>query len=170
MTRRLLLRLGSIAAIVAGVLRIGSSFLGYSDATPARELLYLTIDLCILFGLLTIYFYQYVELGKSGVVGFVVGVSGAAIIVGPDGAIGGVAMYPLGSALLLFGLSVIAIAGWRIALVPRYALVSWLLSLVFGSSTTVPGTPSAMFTLAGLAFGLGFLGAGLKIWSATSSA
>jgi hypothetical protein len=169
MTRRLLLRLGSVAAIAAGLLRIGSSFLGYSEPTPVRELLYLAIDLCIVFGLLAVYFYQYVELGRAGVVGFVVALSGAAIIVGPDGEIGSVPMYSVGSALLLFGLATIAIAGWRVALIPRYVLASWLLSLVLGIGTTVPGAPSALLVLAGLAFGLGFVGAGLKIWSSSSS-
>lgn len=169
MTPRLLLRLGSIAAILAGLLRIGISFLDYSEPTTARELLYLTIDLCIVFGLLAVYFYQYVELGKPGIVGFVVALSGAAIIVGPDGAIGDVPVYPLGSALLLLGLSTIAIAGWRVALIPRYALASWLLSLVLGVGTTVPGAPPALLVLAGLAFGVGFLGAGVKIWSSSSS-
>src|SRR6185369_3525949 len=100
---------------------------------------------------------------------FAVALSGAAIIVGPDGAIGSVAMYPLGSALLLLGLSLIAIFGWRAALIPRYALASWLLSLVFGLGTLVPGAPSVLLVLAGLAFGLGFLGAGLRIWASTSS-
>jgi hypothetical protein len=169
MTRGSLFRLGAIAAMSAGLLRIGSSFLGYTEPGPAREILYLTIDLCILFGLLAIYFYQYVELGKTGAAAFVVALSGAAIIVGPDGSIGSVPMYPLGSALLLLGLSAMAIAGWRAALIPRYALVSWLAALVLGAGTTVPGTPSALFLLAGLAFGLGFLGAGLKIWSSTRS-
>jgi hypothetical protein len=169
MTRASLLRLGAIAAMLAGVLRMGSSFVGYAEPSPMREILYLAIDLFILFGLLAIYFYQHVELGKIGAVAFAVALSGAAIIVGPDGAIGRIAMYPFGSALLLLGLAGIAIAGWRPARIPRYALISWLSSLVFGVGTTVPGAPSGLFVLAGLAFGLGFFGAGLKIWSASSA-
>lgn len=170
MTQRLLLRLGSFAAILAGLLRIGSSFLPYAEPTPTHKLLYLTIDLCILFGLLAIYFYQYAELGRAGLAGFIFALAGAAIIVGPDGSIGSVPMYQLGSALLLVGLAVIAIAGWRLACIPRWALASWLLSLVLGVATTVPATPAAVFALAGLSFGIGFLGAGLKIWSSSSSA
>ena len=68
MTQGLLLRLGAISAMLAGILRIGASFLDYSELTPAREVLYLAIDLCILFGVVTIYLYQHEQIGVFKVV------------------------------------------------------------------------------------------------------
>ncbi|NOT45469.1 MAG: hypothetical protein HOP14_12780 [Acidobacteria bacterium] len=170
MTPNVLFRLGAIAAALAGLLRVSSSFLVYSEPTVGRELLYLTIDLGILFGLLAIYFHQYVELGKPGVAAFVVALSGTAIIVGPDGFIGSVPMYQFGSTLLLGGLSAMAILGWNAARIPRYALASWLVSLALGIGSTIPGAPPALVAWAGLALGIGVLGAGLRIWSSASSA
>jgi hypothetical protein len=164
-----LFRLGAVASMLAGLLRIGTSFLGYGDTSPALELFYLGIDLCILFGIITIYLYQHVELGKPGILGFVAAIAGTAIIVGPDGYIGSVDMYPAGSALILFGLAVIAVVGWRPARLPRYALASWLLSVVFGLCSVIPGAPPVILALAGISFGVGFLGAGIKIWSKPSS-
>jgi len=165
-----LFRLGAVAAIVAGILRIVSSFIPYSDPTTVnQELFYLVIDLCILFGVLVVYFFQLVEVGRLGFAGFLLALCGGAIIVGPDGSIGVVSMYQIGSASLLLGLTLVSLAGWRAARLPRYALASWMLSTVLAVLGSFPGPPGVLLVLAGLAFGVGFVGAGVRIWSASSA-
>ena len=169
MNSKTLLRLGAVAAMAAGTLRIAASFIAYSDPpTVAQELFYLVIDLCILYGVLAVYFVQRVEVGSLGFAGFLLALSGVAIIVGPDGSIGDVGMYQVGSASLLLGLTLISIAGWRAARLPRYALATWILSTVFGILGSLPGAPTIFLLLAGLAFGIGFVGAGARIWSSSS--
>jgi hypothetical protein len=158
-----------VAAMAAGTLRIAASFIAYSDPTTvAQELFYLVIDLCILYGVLAVYFVQRVEVGSLGFAGFLLALSGVAIIVGPDGSIGDVGMYQVGSASLLLGLTLISIAGWRAARLPRYALATWILSTVLGILGSLPGAPTIFLLLAGLAFGIGFVGAGARIWSSSS--
>jgi len=63
-----LIRLGGLAAILAGALRIGSSFISYSASKPSvtLELLYLVIDVLILLGLLGVYGYQNKVVGRWG--------------------------------------------------------------------------------------------------------
>ena len=169
MNSKTLLRLGAVAAMAAGTLRIAASFIAYSDPTTvAQELFYLVIDLCILYGVLAVYFVQRVEVGSLGFAGFLLALSGVAIIVGPDGSIGDVGMYQVGSASLLLGLTLISIAGWRAARLPRYALATWILSTVLGILGSLPGAPTIFLLLAGLAFGIGFVGAGARIWSSSS--
>ena len=169
MNSRTLLRLGAVAAMAAGSLRIAASFMAYSGPTTvAQELFYLVIDLCILYGVLAVYFVQRVEVGSLGFAGFLLALSGVAIIVGPDGSIGDVGMYQVGSASLLLGLTLISIAGWRAARLPRYALATWILSTVLGILGSLPGAPTIFLLLAGLAFGIGFVGAGARIWSSSS--
>ncbi len=170
MNSRTLLRLGGIAAMAAGSLRIAASFIAYSaPTTVAQELFYLVIDLCILYGVLAVYFFQVVEVGSFGFAGFLLALSGVAILVGPDGSIGGVSMYQVGSACLLLGLTLISIVGWRAARLPRYALASWILSTVLAVFGSLPGAPAILFLLAGLAFGIGFVAAGARIWSSLSA-
>src|SRR5262245_10479230 len=151
MNSRTLLRLGAVAAMAAGSLRIAASFIAYSDPTTvAQELFYLVIDLCILYGVLAVYFFQLAEVGSLGFAGFLLALSGVAIIVGPDGSIGGISMYQVGSGSLLVGLTLISIAGWRTARLPRYALASWMVSTVLAVLASLPCAPAVLFLLTGL--------------------
>ena len=169
MNARTLFRLGAVACMAAGSLRIASSFVAYSDPpTVAQEFFYLVIDLCILYGVLAVYFFQRVEVGALGFAGCLLALTGVAIIVGPDGSIGDVGMYQVGSASLLLGLTLISVAGWRAARLPRYALVSWILATALAVLGSLPGAPAILLLVTGLAFGIGFVGAGARIWSTSS--
>ena len=95
-----LIRLGGLAAVVAGLLRGGASFFPFGEPTDVQELLYLAIDLSILFGLLGIYAYQNADAGRVGFVGFVLAIAGTAMITGPDGTLGGVQEYVVGVLLI----------------------------------------------------------------------
>ena len=162
-----IIRLGGLAAILAGVLRTGSSFIPYSTSKPGAglELFYLVIDALILFGLLGIYAYQHEKVGVTGFLGFLPALIGTAIIAGPDGAIGGVDMYVAGSMLITFGLTVFSISCLMARSLPLLAPLLWILSTVVGVGGFLIKGPAVMFIIAGLAFGLAFIVAGIKVWS-----
>ena len=161
-----LLRLGGLAAIIAGLLRSGASFLPYRQPpTTAEELFYLVIDLSILFGILGIYGYQRAGAGRTGFFGFVLAVIGTAMITGPDGTLGGVQEYVVGALVISMGLVFLAIGSWRAGKLPRYVPVLWIASTAVGIGGFAFGGPPMLLTIAGLAFGAGFIGAGVKIVS-----
>ena len=170
MTSTSLIRLGGAAAILAGLLRAATSFIPYSNSKPSAELelLYLVIDTLILLGILGIYAHQHARVGVLGFVGFLLALSGTAIIVGPDGAIGSVDMYVVGSMLITFGLTLFSLATLRAQSLPRAAPLLWIISTVIGVGGFLIKGPSALFVIAGLAFGLAFIIAGSRIWSELS--
>ena len=71
--------------MLAGALRIISSFVPYNAASVPLECFYLLIDVCLLLGLLSLYFYQHEQVGRVGFAGFLPALIGAASIIGPDG-------------------------------------------------------------------------------------
>jgi len=170
MTSTTLIRLGGAAAILAGLLRAGTSFISYSNSKPSAqmEMLYLVIDILILLGLLGIYAHQHERVGGVGFVGFLLALIGTAIIVGPDGAIGSVDMYVVGSMLITFGLTLFSLASLRAQSLPRAAPLLWILSTLVGVGGFLIKGPALLFVIAGLAFGLAFIVAGSRIWSESS--
>ncbi|NJK46585.1 MAG: hypothetical protein HC933_22135 [Pleurocapsa sp. SU_196_0] len=83
-----LTRFGAVLAVLAGVLRIVAAFI---LELPEIEAFYLVIDLCILFGLIGVFGARLETLGWCGLIGFVVALTGAALIVGPDARYSGLA-------------------------------------------------------------------------------
>ncbi len=74
-----LMRWGGLAAVLAGVLRAAVSFWPSSDPAIALELLYLLIDVLILFGILGVYGFLGEQSGVAGFLGFLLAVIGTAI-------------------------------------------------------------------------------------------
>lgn len=165
MSAATLIRLGGLAAMLAGALRMAASFIPYSSASVQLELLYLVIDLLLLLGLLGIYAYQHEQAGKLGFAGFLPALIGTASIVGPDGKLGNVDMYVAGSLLISLGLCVFSIGIWRARMLPRAVPLLWIASTVIGIGGFLVNGPPVTFLLAGVTFGLGFVLAGSKIWS-----
>ena len=104
-----LIRLGGLAAIIAGILRGINSLLPANLTTVTVEILYLFTDIFILFGMMGIYGFEHQESGLWGFCGFLLAIVGTGIIIGPDGAIGSVNMYPVGSLILAAGLILLAV-------------------------------------------------------------
>jgi len=163
MSRGNLIGLSGSAAVLAGSLRAGTSFLSSVQPSHLVELLYRVIDVSILLGLLGIYAYQNEEVGVLGLVGFLMALVGTAILVGPDGMIGGVDMYAVGAFLLSIGLAVFSISLWRADGLSRWVPTSWRLSTAFGLGGPIVGAP-VLLLIAGLSFGLGFVIAGFGLW------
>jgi hypothetical protein len=160
-----LIRLGGAAAMLAGVLRTGASFIPYTKPGVAMEWFYFVIDVLLLLGLLGIYAHQHAQVGLVGFLGFLAALIGTASIIGPDGAIGGADMYVVGSLLISLGLSVFAVGIWQARTLPRAVPALWWLSTVIGIGGFVAGGLTITFLLAGVAFGVAFLWAGARLWS-----
>jgi hypothetical protein len=102
-----LIRLGGLAAIVAGILRGVNSFVPSSTPSVTIAILYLLTDIFILFGIIGIYGFQHQESRLWGGFGFLLAIVGIAII--RTGAISGVNLYPIGASTFTVGLSLFAI-------------------------------------------------------------
>jgi hypothetical protein len=155
-----LVRLAAVAAIVAGALRVGTSFAPDSFANDAAELLYVVIDLGLLSGILASYLTRIEVLGGLGFAGFAVALPGAAGMVGPDGEMFGIGLYQVGGGLMTLGLALLGVASLRARVGRRASSVGWLLSL---GAAAASGTGDAAFTALGVVFGLAFVALGREL-------
>jgi hypothetical protein len=169
MSSAALIRLGGLAAMLGGLLRTGAALLPATGSSVALEWLYLLIDVLLLLGLLGVYAYQHAESGIWGFAGFLLAVVGLESIGGPDGKIGGVDIYTTGTVVIGIGLVVLAVGSWMGRKVPRYVPALWILSTVVGMSGFLVAGSTLPFRIAGVAFGLGFVGAGNRLWSDPTS-
>jgi hypothetical protein len=161
-----LIRLGGLAAIVAGILRGVNSFVPSSTSSVAIVILYLLTDIFILFGIIGIYSFQHQESGLWGGFGFLLAIVGIAII--RTGTISEVSLYSIGALIFTAGLSLFAVGSWLARKLPCWVSVFWVLSTIVGViGYFIPGV-SLLFVISGVIFGIGFAGAGIKIWSVTS--
>jgi hypothetical protein len=164
-----LIRLGGLAAILAGILRGINSFLPSDLPNDPLEILYLLTDLLILFGIMGIYGFQYQESGWWGLCGFVLAISGTGMIIGPDGAIFGINLYPVGAMMLAVGLTLLAVGSWIAKKLPAWIPICWVLSTILGFMGYFSPGLKLLFVFSGVIFGIGFASAGMKICSASSS-
>ncbi len=164
-----LFKLSAGAAIVAGVLRVTSSFVGGRLGSGAAELLYLVIDVGLVFAILGVYLSRHRQLGVPGLIGFALALCGAAAIVGPDGSLLGIEMYRLGGGTLMLGLGLLAATQLKLRSQRVTSSVSWLLALLTSivASTSTAAWP---FTVVGVFFGLGFIAAGYELIRETRQA
>jgi hypothetical protein len=162
-----LIRLGAVAAIIAGILRGINSFLPNNLPSVTLEILYLITDIFILFGIMGIYGFEHQESRLWGFWGFLLAIVGTGIIIGPDGSIGGVNMYPVGSLILAAGLVLLAVGSWSTNQLPRWVPSCWVLSTIVGFIGYFSPGLNLLFVISGVIFGIGFAGAGFKIRSAT---
>jgi len=164
-----LIRASGLAAVLAGVLRAVFSFWPSAEATTTLELLYLLVDILILFAILGVYAFLGERSGVAGFLGFLFGVVGTALITGPDGELGGVDMYAASSAVLAVGLVLLAVGSWKAEMLPHWVPVLWVLTAVLGFVGGAVEDLGGLFVVSGVTFGLSFIGAGVRVWSETGS-
>jgi hypothetical protein len=156
-----------LAAILAGGLRSMTAFIPYASTVPL-ELLYVVIDIGILFGIIGLYSFQHQETGLWGFWGFVIAMIGISSIVGPETEFAGFNLYLVGTVIFSAGLILLAIGSWFAHKLPRWIPVCWVLSIAVGSLGYLDQHLSPLLILSGVLFGIAFSGAGCKIWSATT--
>jgi hypothetical protein len=154
-----LVRVGATAAIVAGALRIVSTFIPYEPNSAGLETLYAVIDLGLMFGLVAVYLAAAEAVGIAGLGFFLVALAGVASIVGPDAPAFGIDFYRLGALVFVAGLAGLSVQLLRCALL-RTSAALWLATLAASLAMTV--IPQA-FVVAGLAIGAGYLFAGVEL-------
>jgi hypothetical protein len=166
MSSATLIRLGGLAAILAGILRGVNSFVPIDAPGVVVAILYLLTDIFLLFGIISMYGFQHQESGLWGFFGFLLTMIGIATI--RTGAIAGVNLYPIGALTFTVGLSLFAVGSWIARKLPQWVSVFWVLSTIVGFIGYFISSLNLLFVASGVIFGIGFAGAGIKIWSATS--
>lgn len=154
-----LVRVGAVAAVVAGVLRIVSTFIPYEPNSPGLEALYGVIDLGLMFGLVAVYIASAEAVGLAGLGLFLLALAGVASIVGPDAPAFGIDFYRIGALVFVSGLAGLSVLLLRAGMM-RNSAVLWLATFAASLATVV--APQA-FMAAGLAIGAGYVLAGLEL-------
>ena len=149
-------------AFGGGLLRFVSSFLDWTEMTLRLEALALLIDLGLLFGLSGLYFAYAARLGILGLAGYVAAASGVAFITGPQTQFLGADTYYSGVLTIAIGMVLFSAALLRCG-VARIAAWLWLASTSIGVGASMLGEIS--FMVAGALFGLGFVAAGVFLWT-----
>ncbi len=159
------LRACALSAVAGGLLRIVDSFTG--EILPAQTLavLYFVTDVFLLAGIAGVWWRRRPTLGWAAMAGLTLFVFGIlAIRVSALGMLGA-SGYQLGAAVALLGLAAYAVETLlRRGAVP-WAPVLWLISLVFGIAGAAGLAPDAMTAAAGVAFGAGFVAAGVETFT-----
>jgi drug/metabolite transporter (DMT)-like permease len=164
-TPRHIARLGGAAAMIAAFLRAVGSFLPSARETPALAGLYLMTDVLILLGLIGWYLAQRRRLGPRGLLGFVLSVVGV-VVIRSNGDFPGIDTYSIGAPLLVIGLLVLAASAWRASLMGAWVPAALVVAGVLGPVGYLAPGVSALFAASGLAFSIGFGGAGTYLWRA----
>ena len=152
----------AVFAVGGGLLRFASAFLDWTVMTTQLEAMALAIDLGLLFGLSGLYFAYAARLGVLGLAGYITAASGVAFITGPQAQFLGADTYFPGVATIAVGMVLFSIALLRCSLA-RIAAWLWLASAGVGVGAGMLGAVS--FVIAGALFGLGFIAAGVFLWT-----
>ena len=165
---QVLLRLLGVAAILGGLLRIGSAFIPWAPNVAWLEAFYLVIDVLLLFGLMGFYFAHRARLGAFGFVAFVIAESGIAAIVGPDATAFGIDTYATGVLVITIGLTLLSLAILATRGAPWWVAACWLGSAIVGVGGSALGQAELGFFAGGILFGLGFIAAGVATMNAAT--
>ena len=153
-----LFRVGGIAAIAGGAMRLGEPLLKMTFNGNALQDSYFVIDVFLLLGLIGWYAWRSETLGVAGLIGFVSGVVGilvirSAALFAPQG-------YVLGATLLLIGLVVMNTPALIRREGPICPPLLWLIALACALAS-LAYAPLAV--VAGTAFGIGYIFAGVAL-------
>lgn len=146
-----------MCAVAAGVLRCLTAFSTSDDPSARVEVLYLAIDMLLVFSIAGLLVHLSPTVDVRSVAGFVGAIVGLCLIVGPDAPLGDVDLYPLGAALVAAGTAAFTWPARSSGLVPRWAAWAFVAALPVGS---VGGGVEPLLVAAGLLFGFGMIGVG----------
>jgi len=159
--KRNLIRLGGLAAILAGILLGLSSVL----PTPSGRImtLYLVVDVLLLFSSVGLFEFHRLKAGAMWTLAFLLQMLGLLILIARDLGILGLELYPVGALIFAIGLDLFAIASWRSKTLPRWILTLLILSTLVGPIGFFSANLNGLFTASGILFGIGFASAGIAI-------
>jgi hypothetical protein len=129
------------------------------------QVLYFTIDVLLLLGIVSVYEFQKQETGRWGFFGFLLALIGASLLIGHDVVVNAVALlYPVAAFLFAVGISVLAIRSWAANTLPHWASALLITSTLLGILGYGIKGFDVLFVVSGVIFGIGFIGAGLTVW------
>jgi len=149
-------------AVIGGAMRIGGNSITWRANDPVLETYAASIDLLLIFALSALFFQYAARLGVVGLIGYIMSVSGLAIITGPDGVFHGFDIYQTGVVIIGAGLVFLSAALFMSG-VARLAAFAWIGAALAQIAGWSLGAPVAGFLAAGVLFGLGFVFAGLTL-------
>ena len=161
-----LIRLGGVAAFLAGVLRAIAAVVPANAAHIA--MLYMAIDVLLLFGLIGLWGLLRDRAAFAGRAGLVVALLASIALIAKDVGILPSNIYATAALAFALGLDVFALVSWRAKILPRWILLCWLTSTLVGPIGFFIPTWSVLFMISGVMFGIAFAGAGVKMISGLS--
>jgi hypothetical protein len=118
-------------------------------------LLYVTVDVCLTAGLLSIYLPRRHRIGAVGSIGFLLALAG--LVVGRTSpAITKLDLYPVTAAAVAIGVVAMTLAEWRAKRMSGWIPVVFVVSFALGSMGTVIAGAGALFIVSGILFGCAF--------------
>jgi hypothetical protein len=150
------IRTGAVIGTVGGGLRAAGSFAPRLIASDdARTWLYVGIDICLAFGLLSLYLAPRQGVRAAGTLGSFLALGG--LIVGRIGPVmTDLDLYPVTAAAVAIGVLMLAFSEWQMRRMAAWIPLSFALSLVVGSIGTFVSGAGALFILSGILFGSAF--------------
>ncbi|USQ96476.1 hypothetical protein [Caulobacter sp. RL271] len=163
MQRRAMLRLAGVAAIVGAAIDIVAPFLIYPRLTdPWPHLVYVAIDLLLLFGMLGVWSASGRKANVLGLGGFVLALLGVMLVRTSSAEIFGAASYVIASSVWSIGMVVWGIDLLRAKLF-RIPAILWIAALVIGLVGIVLKDHGPVAHVAKMSFIVGFILAGLDL-------
>ena len=170
-----LFRWSGLAAIIGGVLLPLSWVVRFIFAVqrPISGTLEFVGTILLVFGFMGVYAFQHKESGVIGFLGFLLVIIHQCSSLGETwlqdgGELTGAAavLAPLVGATMLLGFILLGIGTWKAKKLPLWTAVLWIV----GGLLIVPGflVQPLLVVIGGLIQGVGFVGAGVKLWTSNS--
>lgn len=166
MESRSILRLTGVATIAGAAIDILGPLIYPRMVEPWPHLLYVTIDLLLLFGMLGVRSVTGRSTGALGLAGFVLAVSGVLLVRTSSAKIFGEASYMIAASLWSIGMVVWSLDLLRAKGPFRTAAGLWIAALAIGLVGLAVKDHGVVSHLAKLAFAGGFIAAGVDLLKA----
>lgn len=151
-----IVRAGAVLGVLGGGLRVAGSFAPALIASDqARTWLYVTIDVCLTAGLLSIYLPRRHRMSTAGLIGFWLALVGL-IVARTSPAVTNVNLYPVIAAAIALGVLALAFSEWQARRMAGWIPMTFALSLVVGGIGTFVVGAGALFVASGILFGCAF--------------
>ncbi|WP_419318959.1 hypothetical protein ACN2C7_18605 [Caulobacter sp. ErkDOM-E] len=164
MERRSVLRLAAVATLVGAAIDIFAPFVIYPRlAEPWPHLVYVAIDLLLLFGMLAVRSVSGRSAGPLALAGFVLALLGLMLVRTSSASIFGEASYMIASSVWSIGMAVWSVDLLRAGGAFRIAAGLWITALVIGLAGLILKDQGPIAHVAKMAFILGFVAAAVDL-------
>jgi hypothetical protein len=163
MRRETLWTLAGLAAVVGGLIDLAGPWLYPHLSEPARQAVYVLIDVLLLFGLLGLQSASGRAMGVLGLVGFAIAVSAVLLVRSSATNVLGGSTYALASSVWVIGMVVVAIAILRARLPYKTSAGLWIATLVVGLAGIALKDQGLAHRLAAACFALASVALGAQL-------